>query len=224
MTRPRKLKTEPIAPAPPPKPPVYPAWYVRDPPYHRLAHGRSTPGYLTRRVLTVPRFQRLVVWTPAQQVAYVQALFDGLVSTSPIVIWERRFKHLVIDGLQRLTALDLPMVRDDGEEHPRSYMAVDCYTGRALVARDPEFPVIPIRRFTVDRMESYWMLRALGDEAFDAAMAAEKTFERIELTYTVLEGSAAVAFQVMRGINQPGVRFDLDELAANLRACEQEYQ
>lgn len=201
-----------------------PAWFTaRRVLYARIAHGRATPGYLVRRGLDVPRFQRDVVWTPAQQVAYVQAVVDGRLITSPIVIWDLGRRHLVLDGLQRLTALDLPMVRDDGADHPRSFMAIDARTGKVRIAQDPEFPLIPVRWFLVDRPRISALLRVLDDADFEAAVAAETVFADADLSYTTIEGSAEVAFDAMRGVNHPGVVYDLSDLEANLQRCEKEY-
>lgn len=221
-----KRRTPPQAPPPPILAPIAdpPAWFTaRRTPYARIAHGRGTPGYLVRRGLDVPRFQRDVVWSRSQQTAYVQAIVDGRMLTAPIVIWDLGRRHLVLDGLQRLTALDLPMTRDDGETHPRSHVAINARTGKVRIAQDPEFPLIPVRWFFADRPRISALLRALNDADFEAAVAAETVCADADLSYTTIEGAAEVAFDAMRGLNHPGVVYDLSELEANLLRYEKEY-
>ena len=68
----------------------------------------------------LPPFQREVVWTPAQQAAYCNSLWDGM-PTAPLLVWERDingtgwpYRRVVLDGQQRLTALGAHVIRADG--------------------------------------------------------------------------------------------------------------
>lgn len=189
-------------------------------------YSSTYPDQLGRMELVVPRFQRNVVWDAEQQRAYAQAVFDCALLASPIVIWEPRGpleRRLVIDGLQRLTALDVPLTRDDGAAHPRAPLALNVLTGRVEVA-PAEPPRFTLRDIATGRYQFMAPLYDLGDRALiEAVHCAIVVSQRARLVLLTVEGSADDAIAVMRGVNQPGVPYDLDELAANLRATAAEY-
>lgn len=104
-----------------------------------LSSHRGSPHMITARSMCadqiwhLPPFQRKIVWSAEQQVAYCNAVFQSL-PTAMFLIWERhvdgRRVHVVLDGQQRLTALGAQVVRSDGTENEPTAARFDLASGR----------------------------------------------------------------------------------------------
>lgn len=209
-----------------------PAWI------HTGRHARDARGLPSQRArlhyeawpiegvltldLRLPRFQRQVVWSVEQQQAFAQAVFDGVVLPTPIVIWRPRntLDHFVIDGQQRLTALDVPLTRADSPQ-PRQPLALDVLAGRIVIDDKPTAPRYRLRDiadFIAHRRLWLDLWKGHDDEVADAVSHAYAALNATRLHFLTIEGSAADAYDTMRALNTPGVPYDLRALEAALAA------
>lgn len=191
----------------------------------RLSTFTEHVEWIGARQLRIPRFQRDVVWDVERQRGFAEAYIGQRITTSPIVWWTPvgRREHILLDGLQRLTALDVPMTRDDGAAQVRSSVALDVFTQKVVDFADRpgvfSFRVLGNLRRLFDALYGH----PPGSPIIHAAIEAIDLLRSNRLVVVEVEGSAEDAIEAMIGLNRPGVIYDLDELRANIHATAAEY-
>ncbi len=215
----------PTTAAPPREPP--PAWFLKVALRARFAYPQmATIDQLVRapeKPWFLPPFQRQAVWTPEQQVAFCCSVWQGrpiapiLIATYGFLATERVY---VIDGQQRLTALDVHLVRTDGSANPRSHAYFDLDTGTWSTNRG--LLGVTMRHAASANTSAYdelGLAYATEDYATMQKLAyASMRVGSVQLViYTLDNPSAADLVAAYRSINHPGVPInpaDLDALVA----------
>jgi hypothetical protein len=178
-------------------------------------------------VYHLPPWQRGQVWTPAQQVAFCECLWEGL-PFAPLLVWERshgELKHgrssVVLDGQQRLCAVGARVLRSDGSPTVPTSAFLDLETGRWGTEPSPDWPPITMRDAAT--MGSGWL-----DDLYETMDRAERRRLRMLLAHaaqrvqmievvTYLMGPsvpAEDAVRVFRSWNRPGTPIPEDEVEA----------
>jgi len=179
-----------------------------------------------RMAFTLPAYQRDVVWSRAQQLAFVRSVWDGQ-PVSPVVVWERSWSEpvAVLDGQQRLTALGVSMLRADGTVNEVPRFTLDIAAGEWLDA-DPgdrvtrTIPVIEIASASmfdfVDTFDD-----ADDDSPYDdlsaarcAAIECLSIAQALRIPVMVLRGTMdpTKIAQAFRTLATPGVPWTLEEI------------
>lgn len=171
----------------------------------------------------LPPFQRGSVWTPGQQVAFCDSLWEGM-PTAPLLVWRRylpgagyRSRHYVLDGQQRLTALGATVLRQtpEGEvANPATSAFFDPDAGRFTTVKAPWGGSVrdictlgtEHRRGEPkdpDERRRWWW-----------AYLAKTRLDSVEIIAYTIEHDTPVerVVRAFRTINRPGVAFDLDEI------------
>lgn len=220
-----RKKTAPVVPAAPAKPRrevARPSWAVKDytPGY---PHQYSVRQVVEDDVWYLPPFQREVVWSPEQQVAFCDSVFTGL-PTATVLAWRRYVgkerRVVLLDGQQRLTALGATVRRADGTTNPPPQAYFDLRAGR--FSTDPGRWALTMRDIVgldfLRQIEVQEELEAAEDwEGYDqwySRLYATDVAGGRQLTVYVLEERATPEFVVaaFRAINRPGVQFDEAEV------------
>ena len=225
----KRAKAAPISPIydhpkRPPRP--HSEWYLQR--ENRMNWQMHTlhASEVARMSFTLPAYQRDVVWSRAQQLAFVRSVWDGQ-PVSPIVVWERTWSEpvAVLDGQQRLTALGVPMLRADGSvnEVPRFTLDIaagewlDTDPGDRVVRVMPVVEIASVSMFdfvdTFDEIEDgnpYDDLSASRCSAIECLSIAQ----RLKIPMMVLRGSIdpSVIVQAFRTLATPGVPWTLEEI------------
>lgn len=243
---PRKKTTA----AKPPPPDVYdhPVWHPLPrepwPPTLRERYGdgsmyaRPRPTFLSvRQVMEatwyLPPWQRGPVWTPAQQVAYCEALWAGY-AIPPMLVWEvgagggiANRRAVLLDGQQRLLAMGARVVHADGSPVAYSAPRVDLDTGRwdawpdegpdrsrltlAEIVDDGDFHRRPWDRWRRDDDAAEVHMRRMGMLRADA----RGRLEDINMVFYAMENTPPrLAAEYFRGWNIPGTPIQPSDLEA----------
>ena len=187
-----------------------------------------------RMSFTLPAYQRDVVWSRAQQLAFVRSVWDGQ-PVSPIVVWERTWSEpvAVLDGQQRLTALGVPMLRADGSVYEVPRFTLDIAAGEWLDT-DPGDRVVRVIPFIeiagapmFDFVESF---DEIDDGSLYEDMSASRcaaieclsVAQRVKIPMMVLRGSTdpSMIVQAFRTLAMPGVPWTLDEIERMIASVE----
>lgn len=182
-------------------------------------------------VYRLPPWQRGQVWTPAQQVALCETIWNGL-PLAPLLLWVRRVGPnisdvavVVLDGQQRLCALGADVRRHDGTPCTPTAAHLDLETGRWQVGPSEGHPPVTMREvcdmgWLFDRM---WAGEGAGDDrTVDlAGMAIKRTELWTGCVYAMGPSvTAEDAIQVFRAWNTPGVPIPQDEIEALIREAD----
>lgn len=168
-----------------------------------------------RMAFTLPAYQRDVVWSRAQQLAFVRSVWDGQ-PVSPVVVWERTWSEpvAVLDGQQRLTALGVSMLRADGTVNEVPRFTLDIAAGEWLDA-DPGDRVT--RTIPVIEIASASMFDSLYDglsAARHAAIECLSIAQTLRIPMMVLRGTmdSVKIVQAFRTLATPGIPWTLEEI------------
>ena len=219
-----KTRPPPAEPVPARVYPPRPSWAVKK---YNLGypHQFNVRQLVEDMVWHLPPFQREVVWTPEQQVAFCNSVFTGM-PTATILAWRRYMgegeeeKVLLLDGQQRLTALGATVIRPDGTTNPPPRAYFDLAAGRFTT--DPGRWALTMRDI-VDldferQIEVSEELEKAGDveghNLWYSRLFANDVVSMQQLTVYRLEHRATPEFAIeaFRAINRPGVQFDEAEI------------
>jgi hypothetical protein len=185
-------------------------------------------------VYYLPPWQRGQEWTPAQQVAVCETVWNGL-PLAPILLWERQVGPgvmnrvmVVLDGQQRLCALGADVRRHDGTPCAPTSAHLDLETGRWQAEPAAGYPPITMREVSSVR----WLTRRCQEtEAFTSRMvdlcaaAIDRVAEWTGVSYVMgVDVAPDTAVKAFRTWNIPGVPIPPDRVesliqAADLRWC-----
>lgn len=248
--QPRRLKPkylpEPAAPARPPKPEVPPpAWAAKGQHYDRFAYPHMmSVGEIVRdtTLFRLPPFQRKPKWTPEQQVAFCKTVWEGR-PCQPLLLWQRNvdanadrplngqsggrtagYNTYVIDGQQRLMALDAAVRRHDGSPNQRSSAYFNLDTGEWGTEPGPNRGTMA--ELLAHDSKFYTMLRSEDAEAWRILMYRAHFENRVGgvqlVTYTLDRVTnpedVAAAF---RSINHPGTPIPPEDIEVLLDAAKE---
>jgi hypothetical protein len=229
MARKKTPPPVPAAPLPPRREVAKPTWYTKD-------YVFGYPHRYTMRQIVacdewaLPPFQRDLVWSPEQQAAFCNTVFQGL-PTAQCLVWRRYVagKHvsLVLDGQQRLAAVGAPVRRHDGTVNPPPRAYFDLATGR--FGTDPGRWALTMADIAVfrgcDHLRTSDELEAAGDleghDLWHAKIYANDVAGGRDLTFFVIDENATPEYVVesFRAINRPGVPFDQAEVERLVQAA-----
>jgi hypothetical protein len=216
----------PQAPVAPPRPDIHP----REPWLPGLQTRSSFDGcrphlasmrkLLHDAIYHLPPWQRGQVWTPAQQVAFCETIWNGL-PFAPILLWERRVGKdhavIILDGQQRLSALGANVLRHDGTPNEPTAAHLDLETGRWQIGPADGHP--PITMKAAADMWWTWKLRPsmTEDGHYRLAMlvgAASTRLQHSDTSVYVIGASTPVedAVRIFRAWNVPGTLFPPEEV------------
>lgn len=191
-----------------------------------LLHGPSTRE---RQPYVLPPWQRGQVWTPAQQVAFCEAVWYGM-PFQPILLWQRdgyKGAPIVLDGQQRLCALGAYVLRADGTPNAPTAAHLDLETGRWQVGpADGHPPITMAHAASTGWLHDEWTPDGRADLARwrTSSLVAEAS-ERLRggrsFVYTIGTGVPVEdVIRIFRVWNTPGVAFPPDEVEALIRAAD----
>lgn len=222
MARKKTPAPTPAAPARPQREVAKPSWYSKDDTF-------GYPHQYTMRQIVVcdewvlPPFQRDLVWTPEQQAAFCNTVFQGL--PTPLgLVWRRYINEkrvrLVLDGQQRLASVGATVRRHDGTVNQGTKAYFDLTTG--LFGTDPgrwALTMSDIAQFNYHAFTDVSdALEAAGDmESYDiwhGRIYANDVAGGRSLTFFEIDECAKPEYvvQAFRAINRPGVPFDQAEV------------
>lgn len=224
----RKPTASPAPPTPPapPRPDVHPREPWAPGLQARSSFDGCRPHLASMRKLLhdttyhLPPWQRGQVWTPAQQVAFCETVWNGL-PFSPILLWERRVGKdtaaVVLDGQQRLSALGARVLRHDGSPNAPTAAHLDLETGRWQVGPAEGHPPITMRAAS----DVWWAFEprpsVMDDEHYRLAMLVATAAERLQRSDTsvyIIGPSTPVedVVRICRAWNVPGTPFTPEEV------------
>jgi hypothetical protein len=181
-----------------------------------------------RMSFTLPAYQRDVVWSRTQQLAFVRSVWDGQ-PVSPVVVWERSWSEpvAVLDGQQRLTALGVPMLRADGTTNDVPRFALDVAAGEWLDADPGDRAVVRVTTPVEiagakgwDFVDEFDRENPENDPYDDlseprcAAIECLSIAQGLRIPMMVLRGpmDPSVIVQAFRTLATPGVPWTLEEI------------
>lgn len=227
MPRPRKPQH---APAPPPRPQPREPWPTARPRLEISAAVNPSPvsmWSLLGEQYHLPPWQRGQVWTPEQQVALCEAVWEGL-PVAPFLVWERYNPAtktggaVVLDGQQRLCAFSARVKRHNGTPCDPTAAHLDLETGRWQVGPAKGHPPVTMANLTdMDWMEQQiWNLPDRRTQSL-VSQAAARIGAWTGVVYRIGERvSPEYATEIFRGWNVPGVPIPADEVEALIQQAD----
>lgn len=195
-----------------------------------LLYGPSTHDRLP---YVLPPWQRGQVWTPAQQVAFCETVWDGM-PFQPVLLWQRDYRAppVVLDGQQRLTALGAHVLRADGTENAPTAAHLDLETGRWQVGPAEGHPPITMAQAA----NVGWLLRLYNSATLREDPSHWRTASLVAQASERLRGGRSFVFTIGAGVpiedvirifrtwNTPGVPIPPDEIEALILAADRSWR
>lgn len=170
----------------------------------------------------LPRYQRGLVWEPAQCLRLVESVYEGY-PVGALLLWERSWQDVVIlDGQQRLAALT---GLRPGTDEAAPTVGWSFETGRwALEPASTTDALATLTEWQSGNRQGIfhdhpeWM-ENYGKTAFYAALKAlDRLMFNIVPINVLKEATPAQAIEGFRRVNVEGTSFDQDDLAKLLEA------
>lgn len=225
-----KSRPQPVTPPPAPRQEIHPRepWPVRVGSVVRAFSPRIeyATSLLEDRgpiVYHLPPWQRGQVWSSEQQVAFCEALWSG-VPTAPLLIWLRGYgadrRQVVLDGQQRLSAMNARLLRADETFNAPSAAHLDLETGRWQVGPAEGHP--PITMYELADLR--WAIdKDITDRTSQLVAAAH--MRRAPMVVYEIQPEIGVddAIAIFRAWNRPGTPIPPDEVEELIRTADQSW-